>query len=73
MRRIQALRKTAGLQKQNEIELYINFDLDLKSQEKIIKERCGAKKVYFAKSSELEHKYSGEIKGKKFELGFNLV
>lgn len=73
MRRIQSLRKEAGLKKQNNIELYVDIDVDLDRWKKHIQERCGANTIKFEKSKNTKYKSSGEIKEKKFEIGFNLV
>lgn len=78
MRRVQALRKKAGLQKSDKIVLFIKTDEELKemldSHENSIKEKVGASKI---KISELnpgkKHKFTGKekIKGKNFELFFD--
>ncbi len=72
MRRIQSLRKEANLKKEDNIELIIDIKVDLKKWKKQISERCGAKKLNFGKVSNTKFKADGELKGKKFEVGFNL-
>lgn len=71
-RRTQALRKKAGLKKQDSIELFVSLGVDLKKWQKDLMEKVGAVKLEF-KSSDSKFKESGEIKGKKFEIGFNVV
>jgi len=71
MRRVQALRKKAGLEKQDKIELFISIDVDLKKWSKNISERCGAKKLKFEAGKKLSYSESGNIKGKDFFVGFN--
>jgi isoleucyl-tRNA synthetase len=78
MRRVQALRKKAGLVKSDRITLFIKVDEDLKelldNWEKQIKERVGASTM---KMSELnpskKHKFSSKekVKGKSFEIFFD--
>jgi len=80
MRRVQSLRKKAGLRKLDRISLFVNADEELsemlKKWEKQIKEKVGASKL---KISELgpnkKHKFSSKekVKGKKFELFFDKV
>ena len=72
MRRIQALRKEAGLKKQDKIELFIEFEINIKNYSKQIGEKCGAEKLVFNKSN-AEHKAKGDIKNKKFEIGLNKI
>ncbi|MBS3097591.1 isoleucine--tRNA ligase [Candidatus Woesearchaeota archaeon] len=81
MRRVQALRKKAGLQKADRISLFLKVDEDLeemlKKWEKQIQEKVGADKIKI--SSELgpakKHKeHSNEkVKGKEFEIFFDKV
>ena len=73
MRKIQALRKEAGLKKENEIELFVNIDVDLSKWKNIIMEKCGAKKLEFKAASGMNHKTNGKIKEKDFEVGFNVL
>ena len=72
-RRIQALRKEAGLQKQELIELSIDFEIDLKDYKKQIEEKCGVKKLIFKKANNPEYKEEGNIKGKKFQIGLKVL
>lgn len=73
MRRIQQLRKEACLKKENEIELFVDINVNLGKWKKQIQERCGAKTIKFEKSKSLKFSSSGDIKDKKFDIGFNLV
>jgi len=73
MRRVQSLRKEAGLKKENKIELMIKIDVDLNKWKKQIMERTGAGKIEFKVTGEMRHKASGKIKEKDFEIGFNLI
>ncbi len=78
MRRIQALRKKAGLQKSDNISLFLKTDEELKEMLKewslVIKEKVGASQF---RISELEpskkHAYvsSEKVKGKEFEISFD--
>lgn len=80
MRRVQALRKKAGLQKSDSISLFIKTDEDLKGMLKVwtlmIKEKVGASQI---RISELEpskkHSFvsSEKVKGKEFEIGLDKV
>jgi len=71
-RRIQDLRKRAGLKKEQDIELFIKFEIDLGDWIKQIKEKCGIKKLH-TKPINAKFKDNGEIKEKKFEIGFNVI
>ncbi len=78
MRRVQALRKKAGLQKSDNISLYIKTDDELKEMLKdwmlMIKEKVGASQF---RISELEpskkHAFVSieKVKGKEFEIGLD--
>jgi len=80
MRRVQALRKKAGLEKKDKIVLFVKVDEELKEMlkewETQIKEKVGASAI---KVSELnpskKHKFSSKekVRGKRFELFFNKV
>ena len=80
MRRVQALRKKAGLQKSDSISLFIKTDDELKEMLKewnlMIKEKVGASQF---RISELEpskkHAFISreKVKGKEFEIGFDKV
>jgi len=75
MRRVQALRKKSGLQKSDNISLYIKTDEELKEMLKewtlVIKEKVGASQF---RISELEpnkkHAFTSKekVKGKEFEI-----
>jgi len=76
MRRVQSLRKEAGLEKKDRIDLFIKTEIDIKAYEKAIMEKVGAKslvissggpKVKFSSSSK------EKVKGKAFELFLNKV
>ncbi len=73
MRRVQALRKEAALKKENQIELFIDTEVDLKNWKKQIQEKVGAKKLLFGKVENVKYKADSEVRGKKFEVGFNLL
>lgn len=78
MRRVQALRKKAGLQKSDSISLFIRTDEELKEMLRewvlMIKEKVGASQI---RVSELEpskkHAFvsNEKVKGKEFEIGFD--
>ena len=74
IRRIQALRKKAGLKKQDRINLYIHSDYSLKDQDSNIKEITGSKTLIFGKPKK-KYAYSSkeQIKSKNFEFGFDIV
>ncbi len=73
MRRVQSLRKESGLKKEDQIELFINVKVDLNKWKNVIMERCGAKNLNFSKFRDLKYTINGEIKGKNFEIGFNVL
>lgn len=78
MRRVQALRKKAGLQKSDNISLFIKTDDELKAMLKewniVIKEKVGASQL---RISDLEpsksHAFTSKekVKGKEFEIHFD--
>ena len=78
MRRVQSLRKKAGLQKSDNISLFLKTDEELKEMLKewnlVIKEKVGASQF---RISEMEpskkHSFisSEKVKGKEFELHFD--
>ena len=78
MRRVQALRKKAGLQKSDSISLFLKTDDELKEMLKewilVIKEKVGASQF---RISELEpskkhaHVSAEKVKGKNFEIHFD--
>ncbi|MBI2657561.1 isoleucine--tRNA ligase [Candidatus Woesearchaeota archaeon] len=80
MRRVQALRKKAGLQKSDSISLFIKTDSELKEMLKewnlAIKEKVGAGQF---RISEMEpskkHSFvsNEKVKGKEFEIGFDKI
>lgn len=82
MRRVQALRKKAGLEKRDFIRLCINIDTELTEMiepfEKEIQEKCGVKEFYFGEHSgyekkEFQHKESDKVKGKNIEISLEMV
>ncbi len=80
MRRIQALRKKAGLQKQQNISLFIKVDEELKKYlskwEAAIKEKVGAEVIHIGTgepAKEHAHKATDKVKGKEFSFGFNVL
>tara|TARA_Y100000310_G_scaffold281722_1_gene302377 strand:- start:14857 stop:18000 length:3144 start_codon:yes stop_codon:yes gene_type:complete len=75
MRRIQELRKTAGLQKKDRISLFVKTDEELKDTLNIflpqIKEIVGAKQMNISdKNPSKKHKFTSKekVRDKKFEL-----
>ncbi|MEK6974269.1 MAG: isoleucine--tRNA ligase [Nanoarchaeota archaeon] len=74
IRRIQNLRKNAGLKKENKIELVINTDYDLKKYADEIKDITGASSLSFEKAKkQYKHKSVERIKEKEFEILFNVL
>ncbi|MBI5798206.1 isoleucine--tRNA ligase [Candidatus Woesearchaeota archaeon] len=74
MRRVQALRKEAGLQREDSIVLSVFVEgVDLFVWKKHIAERCGAKKISFVKAEKMKHHSEGDIKEKKFFIGFDVL
>ena len=74
MRQVQSLRKKAGLQKQDQIELYIKTDKNLDKYKEDIKEKVGATSLEFAEPSK-EYQQHGElsVKSEKFTVWFSKV
>lgn len=74
-RRIQELRKKSRLQKQNEIELFISCDLDMKDMLMdhldMMKQKVGAKSISFKGKGNISNKE--KIKNKEIEISFNVV
>ena len=77
IRRIQALRKKAGLEKKDTISLYVHVDEDVKSAVSGIlqsaKKKIGAKDIKVSSekpSKEYEHKEDATVKGKSFSVYF---
>src|SRR3989344_914531 len=66
-RKIQALRKNAGLNKSDEINLSINSEYSLAELESYIKNKVGAAKLIFEKS-EYKNKFKEKIKDNTFEI-----
>ncbi len=73
MRRVQSLRKEAGLKKEDEIELFIDIGIDLSLWKKQIMQRCGATTLEFGTFTSLQHHLTGDIKTKNFKIGFNVA
>ncbi len=80
MRRIQAARKKAGLQKQQGISLFIKVDDELKfllaRWESAIKEKVGAIAIHIGtgeSAKEHAHKSADKVKGKEFSFEFDVV
>ncbi len=75
-RRIQQLRKEAGLEKQQDIELAVETELDfLEEFEDEIKETVGAVSFEVADSFTSDYDYSreDEVKGENFKVMFNVL
>ncbi len=80
MRRVQALRKKAGLEKIDRIVLFLKVDEDLeetlKDWEEPIREKCGADKIKISTQNPAKkHKTQSKekVKGKEFEIFFDKV
>ncbi len=74
MRRVQSLRKEAGLNRNDRVRLYLKFEIDLKRWKNLIAERCGAVEINFgAETLDKGSAVVGEIKGKKFVLGIEKI
>ena len=81
MRRIQASRKEAGLQKSDRISLFLKVDEDLREMldkwEKQIQEKVGAEKIKISSELGPAKKYKNnskeKVKGKEFEIWFDKV
>ncbi|MBN2111901.1 class I tRNA ligase family protein, partial [Candidatus Woesearchaeota archaeon] len=80
MRRVQALRKKAGLEKPDRIVLFIKVDEEmedmLKKWDKAIAEKCGADKIKVSsKKPAKKHKHHSDekVKGKEFSIFFDKV
>jgi len=69
-RRIQELRKKAGLKKSDKIKLTIKSDYNLSDWKNEIMDRVGAKKLDFVDIVSGEFKEKVNIKGKEFKIGF---
>ncbi len=74
-RKIQAMRKNAGLVKEDEISLFLDFGFNLRVEDQdFIKSRVGAKEICFGKASKnLSFFEEGQIKDKKYWVGFNKI
>jgi len=80
-RKIQSMRKKAGLRKENKINAAIFAEKGLlemlRRHEKMLRERINAKKLHFEEKEEKIRKYSNKeeekIKGKTIKMGFELL
>ncbi|MEK6904621.1 MAG: isoleucine--tRNA ligase [Nanoarchaeota archaeon] len=73
-RRIQALRKKAGLKREDRIELILNSSYSLKKFEKEFRDKVGAVDIKFSVPKERHMIYSKEkIKDQEFEVAFDKV
>ena len=77
MRRVQALRKKAGMEKTDDIVLYVKTDEELeprlKAIEKQIAEKCGASKIKISKiapAKKYKNTSKEKVKDKEFEIFF---
>jgi len=75
MRRVQVLRKKAGLSKMDNVILVVKANEDLveyfNKWEGLIKEKCGAEKLKISTDNparKLEHSSAEKVKGKEFEI-----
>ena len=80
MRRVQSLRKDAGLEKKDRIDLYIKTDKELEAKlhkfEDQIIEKVGAKTLTVSEAapkSKFQNSSKEKVKGKSFEICFNKV
>ncbi|HIH39576.1 TPA: isoleucine--tRNA ligase [Candidatus Woesearchaeota archaeon] len=73
MRKVQTLRKDSGLQKTDEINLFIETDdaKDLVPFKSMISERCGAKSLNF--SGKGKYELSDKIKDKNIKISFDKI
>ncbi|HLD16013.1 MAG TPA: isoleucine--tRNA ligase [Candidatus Nanoarchaeia archaeon] len=69
-RKIQDLRKKAGLNKEDKIKLFINSKYDLKAFADEIKAKCGVKTLTFGELKNTEHSVKEKIKDHEFVIGF---
>ncbi|MEA3429797.1 MAG: isoleucine--tRNA ligase [Nanoarchaeota archaeon] len=75
MRRVQALRKKAGLSKSDKVNLTVDageLQSAFEAHVDLIKEKCGATVLVFS-SVDTEHKAKEKVKGKEFEIGIEKV
>jgi len=71
-RKIQGLRKKAGLQKQDDISLVIESEYNISKFEKELKEKVGAVNLSFGTiEGEFEFSSEAKIKEKTFKIAFN--
>ncbi len=80
MRRVQAARKKAGLQKTDNITLFIKVSDDLlemvKSYEKMIKQKCGAEHIRISNmdpAKEHTHNSKEKVRREEFEVMFDKI
>jgi isoleucyl-tRNA synthetase len=72
MRRIQTLRKAAGLVKENAITLAVSGPIELERFSKEIKEKCGVSVLHFSEK-QFEHTEEHTINGKNFRLSLSKI
>ena len=74
-RKIQSMRKEAGLKKEDRISLVIAAEYDLESFAEEIKEKVGAKDLKIAKDIREKRKYAADekIRGKTFTIDFDVI
>jgi isoleucyl-tRNA synthetase len=73
MRRVQSLRKKAGLEKQDSIVLFVKVDEELKDRllkwEEQIKQKCGADKIRISEQDPAKkHEFASKEKIKEYEF-----
>ena len=74
IRRIQNLRKKAGLKREDSISLFVHGAVDLSKFSNDFKDITGAKELSFSKTNKNYEVSSKEkIRDKEFELGFNIL
>jgi len=73
-RRIQRLRKKAGLEKKDKINIAVISDYDIKEWKSYLKEEVGANNFEFElKEKEYKHNCKEKIKGEEFKISFTKV
>ena len=70
MRKVQDMRKKAGLKKGDKIELVIESEYNIKLWENEIKNKVGAKKIFYERQKDHKNLVTEDIKGKTFNLSF---
>lgn len=73
IRRVQDMRKKAGLWKEHQIELFIDSSYNLSGFKKEIQQKVGATSLTFGQAKkQLRHSLKEKIRGHRFELAFDV-